>query len=630
MRGVRRGLMLLATGAIVAAAAATASAAQQPPRMPQGARVQPLGQNNGAELRRNLTILADNPRSLDALIGAGRAALEMGDAEAALSFFGRADELSPRNARVRAGMASALVQLGRPQPALQLFAEAVTLGAPEVEIAGDRGLAFDMVGDPRRAQQDYALVLRRRDHPETRRRMALSLAISGQREAALRLIDGQLRSNDRAGWRTQALVLALTGDAEGANRTAQGTMPAGAAQAMAPFLARLAHLSPAQKAMAVHFGHFPSDGRSAAAATDATADPGAVAMAMGGSPPAAAPRVRPAEPVQTADRRRPRSAEPARAAPRRRADRTDSSDPYGLRSASPPARRTAPPSPAQRTPVEVARTDVRRVTPTPQSSAPRPQPPVPQSRPQPEPPPVQPAAPGPDPAPPPPAPATGATAGGEPGGIVMTAVPPSTPPPETPSAGPPSASAPIVATPIPPSAPAAEPVPGASPGFTLSEPSPLTTASTASGRAPLSDIASIVNALPQEQDPVPAAASPPPAPARPTPVRSAQAPASAPARARAAAPAHPSRHWVQIATLPERAALAREFARLRGRAAEALGRRAAYAAPYGRSSSRLLVGPFATAREAQEFVNRLAQSQVAAFAWTSDAGQEIERLSTGR
>ena len=43
-----------------------------------------------------------------------------------------------------------------------------------------------MTGDPRRAQQDYALVLRRRDDPEVRRRLALSLAISGQREEALR------------------------------------------------------------------------------------------------------------------------------------------------------------------------------------------------------------------------------------------------------------------------------------------------------------------------------------------------------------------------------------------------------------------------------------------------------------
>ena len=49
-----------------------------------------------------------------------------------------------------------------------------------------------------------------------------------------------------------------------------------------------------------------------------------------------------------------------------------------------------------------------------------------------------------------------------------------------------------------------------------------------------------------------------------------------------------------------------------------------------RTTSRLLVGPFASAREAQDFVNQLAGHDVAAFAWTSAAGQEIERLQTGR
>ena len=108
---------------------------------------------------------------------------------------------------------------GRPEQALILFAEAVQRGAPEAELAGDRGLAYDMVGDPRRAQQDYALALRHHNDPEVERRLALSLAISGQRDAALRVIDAQLRRRDRAAWRTQAFVLALTGDPAGADDT---------------------------------------------------------------------------------------------------------------------------------------------------------------------------------------------------------------------------------------------------------------------------------------------------------------------------------------------------------------------------------------------------------------------------
>ncbi|HEY5713405.1 MAG TPA: SPOR domain-containing protein, partial [Allosphingosinicella sp.] len=199
--------------------AAGAAAAQQP-AYPPGAVVQPLDSGPGAELRRSLTALASNPNSVAALTDAGRAALGMGDAGAALNFFARADAIAPREWRVKAGMAAALVRSERAREALPLFAQAVQYGGSEADIAGDRGLAWDSIGDPRRAQQDYTLALRRRDDPEVRRRLALSLAISGQREAALRAIDAQLRANDRAAWRTQAFILALTGDAAGAGRTA--------------------------------------------------------------------------------------------------------------------------------------------------------------------------------------------------------------------------------------------------------------------------------------------------------------------------------------------------------------------------------------------------------------------------
>lgn len=121
----------------------------------------------------------------------------------------------------------------------------------------------------------------------------------------------------------------------------------------------------------------------------------------------------------------------------------------------------------------------------------------------------------------------------------------------------------------------------------------------------LADIAEVVNALPPEL------ASPPSA-AREAPPRAAQS-------------AHPSRHWVQIAGAANRAGLPSELARLRGLAPDQLGRRAAYTTPL-RFTNRLLVGPFDSNADAQEFVNQLARRNVAAFTWTSPAGQEIERL----
>jgi hypothetical protein len=116
----------------------------------------------------------------------------------------------------------------------------------------------------------------------------------------------------------------------------------------------------------------------------------------------------------------------------------------------------------------------------------------------------------------------------------------------------------------------------------------------------LADIVAVVNALPPEL-------------ALPPSVQSAQP------------RAHPARHWVQIAGAANRAGLPSELARLRGLAPDQLGHRPAFTTPL-RFTNRLLVGPFDSEAEAQELVNQLARRNVAAFAWTSPAGQEIERL----
>lgn len=304
IRGVGRSLGLVAAGTILAPAASAQSSFSAPAT---AVMAPAIGMDSGAELRRHLTALAQNPRSLHALIAAGRAALRSGDPEAALSFFARANEISPRDPRVKAGMGSAMVQLGQAQTALSFFGEAVAMGAPLPEIAGDRGLAYDMMGQPQRAQQDYTLAMQRGYDPELRRRMALSLAITGDREAALRMIDDQLRRNVRAAWRSQAFILALTGDPIAAARTAQGMMSYGTAAAMAPFLAGLPALSPAQKAMAVHFGHFP---RNAPRPTGVAATTAYQAAAPAVRPPVSQPVVRPVSEREERDVRRQPARDP--------------------------------------------------------------------------------------------------------------------------------------------------------------------------------------------------------------------------------------------------------------------------------------------------------------------------------
>lgn len=218
--------------------------------------------NDPAELLAHaLRTLQAEPHNLAALTAAGHNALLLGDSNAAVGFFGRAQEIAPRDGRVKAGLGSALVQLEKPQDALRLFADASRLGVPDTEFAADRGLAYDLTGDPRRAQRDYALVLAA--HPDddtTRRRLALSQGISGDKAAALATLDPLVRKKDIAAWRAQTFVLAMNGDIKGANDITRVMLPQQATM-LQPFLARLAGLTPAAKARAVHFGEMPAAGQ---------------------------------------------------------------------------------------------------------------------------------------------------------------------------------------------------------------------------------------------------------------------------------------------------------------------------------------------------------------------------------
>jgi Flp pilus assembly protein TadD len=250
MKGARLGLAMLGMGTLLAASPAGAQATGNPAL-----------DGPGAALSHNLRSLAENPKSLHALMGAGKAAIELGDPQAAITFFGRAEEQAPRDGRIKMWIGAALVHLHKPDAAFKFFQEAVTLGVPEGEVARERGLAFDISGDARRAQRDYRLALQRGRDDEATRRLALSLAISGDREPALQLLEPQLLAGDRDGERTRALVLALTGDTGGAVRTVEASMPGGRGSALAPFLERLSALAPADRALAVHLGHFPQSGR---------------------------------------------------------------------------------------------------------------------------------------------------------------------------------------------------------------------------------------------------------------------------------------------------------------------------------------------------------------------------------
>src|SRR5690606_23281571 len=114
----------------------------------------------------------------------------------------------------------------RPVEALQLFAQAESEGASTLRYAGEYGLAYDLVGDNGRAQQYYRKALAEKPDPEVTRRLALSLAIAGDRQASEDALLPQLQRQDLAGYRTRAFALAVLGRTEEAVAIVDVVMPA--------------------------------------------------------------------------------------------------------------------------------------------------------------------------------------------------------------------------------------------------------------------------------------------------------------------------------------------------------------------------------------------------------------------
>ncbi|NUT00616.1 MAG: hypothetical protein HOP96_06545 [Sphingomonas sp.] len=242
-------------GALVACVCASAFGAS--PAAAQGS-YSPYDESPTAALGRYVRTLASDPKDFEALIGAGKSALELGDVQAAAGFFARADEVDPRSPLPQAGMGAVAVANGEPQAALPYFKRAQQLGAPLASFACDRGLAYDLLGRQSEAQADYRAALATRDADEARRRLALSLAISGDRATALQTLAPLSAKGDAGVARVRAFVLALTGDTNAAGNAINAVMP-GSASGVAPFLQRLPTLGAGQKAAAVNLGIFPGD-----------------------------------------------------------------------------------------------------------------------------------------------------------------------------------------------------------------------------------------------------------------------------------------------------------------------------------------------------------------------------------
>jgi Flp pilus assembly protein TadD len=591
--------------------------------------VQPIPRAGDATttLSMHLRTLAANPRDLTALMGAGQAALDVGDPNAALGFFARAEELSPSNYRAKVGLASALVELEKPDDALRLFDEALSLGAPEESLAADRGLAYDLRGDNRRAQKDYVLALRRGPDDDVTRRYALSLGISGDKVQAMTVLDPLLRRQDQGAWRARAFIMAMNDEVAAANTVTRQVMPAALAASMSPFLTRLGKLNAAEKAHAVNFGTMPSDGQTFVYA----------------------PVYEPLPAQSTVSSRRP--VQTARAAPMTSAmkpvemPRADTSASDALVPAGPPLGRapvaaepSVPSRSGQRVGVRIAAVDPARLPPeargegvtkaqiTGATSLPPPdivRVPVPApvvSRP------AEPAVADPKPfevaavAPKPALPSQMVTASPKP-------APASTPgligPPAESEASPGfSVAAPIAATPkpmvanLPPSAAA-----------------PLQP-SIASAVVPGSRLASILSGLEPETESAPVAL-PSPAEVRAARLLATRKAADAAAlsvekqekaKEAALAKANPARLWIQVATGANERALPATWKKIRDANDKALKGLGGYSVPF-KATNRVLAGPVKSTGEARSLVNALAKNGVTATTYSSEAGQEVLKLA---
>ncbi len=629
---LRVGCGLALTVAAATALPIAAQAQQDDFDDPSGAVVQSLPNNDALNLNGALARLGQNPRDSQALIDAGQAALAIGDIDAAIGFFSRADQVMPGNPRVKTGLARALVRNGNPYDAIPLFLEAEKAGAMDGTVALDRGLAYDLVADNASAQRLYRQALAGGRNDEASRRLAISLAIAGDRRGSGTALSSLLLRDDKASQRARAFSLAILGQADEAIAVINATLPAQLAAGIAPYLRYMPRLTPAQQAAAANFGQFPraseigrDDPRVATYATNngrrtalASADSGLI------------PR---GEQLGRNSRNREN-----RSSNRQRESRNDRQRPPEIAVAAPAAprvtndRRTAvsPPQPVRGTiaapaPLLSASGPGTPLLPT-QTLPPRP---VVQA----VPPPLVPQG-------PPIRPVTVAVAPRSPqpvaGPTDTTRLPtmPTMPAPSRPAI-------PVVAPQVPRTVAAVVVPPASMPALIAATPPPAVSTPDAAALAP----------------PVQIVASRPAPPIAPTPrrqslsevfsdfggpvvdatpasgavdirrIRPAREPASGTPAAGPVVPSHPSRIWVQVATGRDKVALSFDWRRMARQAEAVFKSRRPQVSAWGQTN-RLLAGPFESEAAANQFMGQLRRADIdGAFTWTSPAGQVVDALS---
>ncbi len=559
--------------------------------------------------------LATNNNDTAALLDAGRASIELEDYRAAVGFLTRAEQASPRDGAIKAALGSAMVHMESPTRALDYFGEAQLLGAPERLFLADRGLARDLLGQQDAAQRDYQLALSIAPNDELTRRYALSLGISGEADRGVQLLTPQLRTQDRAAWRSRAMILAMNGRDKEATEIVNATMPPALAQNILPYLIQMDRLNPAQQAAAAHFGRFPSGElgpkRKLVQMAAATPPPTPAPVATGKRPatPAAKPAPTPTPaPMSTLRMSRPTPApKPAAATPEKPAPTPVTPTPRPAAAAPTPAPATPTPRPAMTTPW-------RPTAPEPSATLPTPTP---------------------TPAPAPSAAIPSAVDSPKgpigPGFSINDLGRPTTP---TPDPTPPPAAVP--AQPI--ATTAAEPPPPAA--------LPAAATPTVSAAAPLASLAEIAGSIQIPAEEMAASdsaigadtlaklqadkrkADAAEAAKREKDEAAAKVKAEADAKAKAEAAekkANPARIWVQVATGANAKALATDFGKFAKKSPAVFKGKSGATTEWGRTR-RLLVGPFKDRKSAQDWLGDYKKAGGDGFLFNSEAGQDVDPI----
>ena len=582
------------------------------------------GQPSAPPALENLNTALDDltrtPNDVSALLRAGWASLNLGDTQAALGFFRRAEQTAPANGEAKAGEASAMLRLDDPVSAVKLFAAAEVAGAPMARYGSDRGLALDLVGENVAAQRFYRQALTLGNDPETVRRLALSQAISGDERGAEATLLPQLQQQDLSAYRTRAFALAILGKGEEAVEIAEKLMPANLSNRMAPYLRYMPRLTRAQQAAAANLGEFPPAseiGRDSPQIAALSAQNPAPQIAEGGPDsrlvPAGQPLGRSAN-----DRRQQRRDKDDKKA-RKNANANASANTTVAYAPLPNVKTSTVPAPAPSAPQPTPSPPDRRVAAPPPAQQTSVAPPTRQAAP--TPPPVQQAS-----APPPP---VQQQASASPPPVRQAVAQPSPSLPQAPAEQPPApqpevSKAVVVASLDQPPAPAPSQANAADvprPSLSISPP---TKAPAASKPVSLADAFADFATT----DSPPATAAPGAIditkiqPVRATPKPPAPKPAP---KAKPKPPPVPSRVWVQVGTGRNVKALAFTWRRLQKTGGALLARHDAYSATWG-ATRRLVTGPYKSEDDAQDAIKALKKKGIDAFEFTSDEGEEVTPL----